>query len=203
MPGPGRPRDESIDRGVLEVAAKHLANHGYEGMSVVAIAAEAGTTRQALYRRWPTKADLAAAAVASMSDTGRRVSDDPFRDLVQELADFRKGVSRRGGLSMVGTMLQNTTDPDLRADYRKRLVEPRRSRLRAILQRGIDAGLLDADADLDGALTMLTGSWYGRGLASDQPLPRWPQRVAALTWRALGGEVPSRSSSRDPAAMAK
>jgi len=34
-------------------------------MSLAAVAQEAGTTRQALYRRWPTKASLAAAAVAA------------------------------------------------------------------------------------------------------------------------------------------
>jgi AcrR family transcriptional regulator len=190
MPGPGRPRDDSLDRTILEVAARQLADRGYEGMSVLSVASEAATTRQALYRRWPTKADLAAAAVASMTDSRHRRTDDPFKDLVRELADFRQGVSRPGGLSMVGTMLQTTTDAELRADYRTRIVEPRRSRLRTILERAVGAGLLDADGDVEGALTMLTGAWYGRALASDQPLTRWPERVAALVWRAMGGVVP-------------
>jgi AcrR family transcriptional regulator len=68
----GRPRDQSIDRRVLDVARRHLALHGYESMSVLAIADAAGTTRQAVYRRWPTKADLATAAIASMSRAAER-----------------------------------------------------------------------------------------------------------------------------------
>ena len=43
---------------MLKAAARHLAAYGYEAMSVAAVAEEAGTTRQALYRRWTGKADL-------------------------------------------------------------------------------------------------------------------------------------------------
>src|SRR6187431_1533226 len=51
----GRKRDASIDARVLKVAGRHLAAFGFEGLSLAAVADEAGTTRQALYRRWPTK----------------------------------------------------------------------------------------------------------------------------------------------------
>lgn len=64
----GRARDQQIDVRVLAAAKRHLARHGYDAMSVAAVAQEAGTTRQALYRRWPTKAELAAAAVDTIDD---------------------------------------------------------------------------------------------------------------------------------------
>ena len=162
-------------------------------MSLAAIAKEAGTTRQALYRRWPTKADLATAAIAAMSHAATRApSDDPFADLVRELEAFREGISRPDGVSMVGTMLLRSTEPQLVSLYRERIVQPRRARLLAILERGRDAGLLDADADLEAAVTMLTGSWYARSLASGQELPRWVERVAAIVWSGLGGHPPDR-----------
>lgn len=189
--GRGRPRDVDIDHRVLDIARRHLAQHGYEAMSLVAIADEAGTTRQALYRRWPSKADLATAAIEAMARADeRQPSDDPFADLVAELEAFRNGVSRPDGLSMVGTMLNSATDPELVALYRQRVVARRRARLRKILERARDSGLLDADADLDIALAMLTGNWYARALAGDPPPRRWPYRTAALVWRALGGQPP-------------
>ena len=191
MTTPGRPRDPSIDGAVLAAARRQLAERGYDAMSVTAVADEAGTNRQAVHRRWPTKADLAAAAVASLPDTARPTSGDPFADLVAELHDFRRGIARPDGLSMVGTMLQRTTDPDLRARYRARIVAPRRARLRAVLDRAAAQGLLAADADLDAAVPLLTGSFYGRALASDQPLARWAERTATLVWRALGGTPPT------------
>lgn len=185
----GRPRDADIDARVLAAAQHQLASEGYDAMSFVAVAEEAGTTRQALYRRWPSKADLATAAIAALAQAGAVApTDDPYADLVAELTAFRRGVSRPDGLSMVGTMLLSSTDPDLVALYRERIVAPRRARLRAILERGQDVGLLAADGDVEVALGMLTGSWYARALAGDRPPARWPERTAALVWRALGGE---------------
>jgi len=182
----------------MEVARRHLAQNGYEGMSLTAIAEEAGTTRQALYRRWPTKADLATAAVAAMSGTAERhPSEDPYADLVRELDAFRRGISRPDGVSMVGTMLLLSADPELVGYYRERIVAPRRARLREILERAKGQGLLADDADLDAALGMFTGSWYARALEGVRPLPRWAERTAAIIWRGLGGSAPA--GGMDPA----
>jgi AcrR family transcriptional regulator len=193
----GRSRDARIDARVLEAASRHLAASGYEAMSVAAVALEAGTTRQAVYRRWPTKAKLAAAALQHATDDAAVArSDDPYVDLVAELADFQRGVSRRGRLSLVGTMLQENTHPDLRARYQQRTVAPRRRRLRAILARARRLGLIDPDADLQVAVTLCTGSWYARALAGSPPPTRWPERTAALVWRAVGGRPPARAGGR-------
>ena len=189
--GVGRERDPDIDKRILAAARRQLSAHGYEAMSVAAVADEAGTTRQALYRRWPRKADLAAAVVTEMTDRAAGAqSASPFDDLVAELTNFQRGVSRTGRLSLVGTMLQDTTDPTVRSRYRADVVAPRRARLRAILERGVLDGQLDPDADLEVALTMCTGSWYGRALAGSPPPKDWPLRCAGLVWRSLGGAVP-------------
>jgi AcrR family transcriptional regulator len=185
----GRARDASIDDRVLAAAARQLAVSGYEALSVAAVAEEAGTTRQALYRRWPGKAELAAAALTGVADRSPATETaDPFADLVAELADFRRGVSRAGRLSLVGTMLQDSVDPDVRARYQARVIAPRRRRLRSILERAQQQELVDADADLEIAITMATGSWYARALAGDPPPRNWPRRTALLLWRAVGGE---------------
>lgn len=184
----GRARDAAIDARILAVAARQLSQSGYEGMSLAAVAEEAGTTRQALYRRWPGKAELAAAVVTSMADDGEAGTPaDPYAALVAELADFEQGVSRPGRLSLVGTMLQDTTQPDVLTRYRARVVAPRRARIRAILETARRNGLIDPQADLEVAVTMCTGNWYGRALAGDPPPPDWPARTATLVWRALGG----------------
>jgi len=155
------------------------------------VAHQAGTTRQALYRRWPTKASLAAAAVQAAADAEPEVSSqDPLADLVAELADFQRGVSRPGRLSLVGTMLQDSTAPELLARYRAQVIAPRRGRILAILQRAQQLGRIEPDADLEIAITVGTGSWYARALAGLPPPPDWPTRTAALVWRAVGGTVP-------------
>lgn len=187
---PGRPRDASIDDRVLEVARRHLAEHGYERLSLAAVAAEAGTTRPALYRRWPGKAELATAAIAALARADERPdTDDPLADLVAELEAFRRGVTRPDGLSLVGTMLQRGTDPRLLALYRERVVAPRRTRLRAVLERAIASGALPG-GDVELAVASLTGSFYALALAGAVPRD-WAQRAAAHAWRALGGAPPA------------
>jgi AcrR family transcriptional regulator len=186
----GRARDPEIDIRVLAVASRHLSSLGYEAMSVAAVAQEAGTTRQAVYRRWPTKASLAADALKAAADAGpEAASDDPLADLAAELADFQRGVSGAGRLSLVGTMLQDSTAPAARERYQAQVIAPRRRRLRAILERAQQLGLIEADADLEVAVTMCTGSWYARALAGDDPPGDWPARTAALVWRAVGGAI--------------
>lgn len=187
---PGRPRDPGIDAAVLAAARRHLAAQGYEAMSVAAVADEAGTTRQALYRRWATKADLATAAIAGLAEAEPRPdTGDPYADLVAELTAFHLGVTRPNGVSMVGSMLQDATDPELKALYRERIVTPRRTRLRRILRRGVEAGLLAPDADLDAAVAACTGSFYALHLTG-RAVPRtWPARTAAFVWRGAGGTV--------------
>jgi AcrR family transcriptional regulator len=187
----GRVRDPDIDARILAVAHRQLSAVGYEAMSLAAVAHQAGTTRQALYRRWPTKASLAAAAVQAAADAEPEVSSqDPLADLVAELADFQRGVSRPGRLSLVGTMLQDSTAPELLARYRAQVIAPRRGRILAILQRAQQLGRIAPDADLEIAITLGTGSWYARALAGLPPPPDWPTRTAALVWRAVGGTVP-------------
>jgi AcrR family transcriptional regulator len=197
---PGRARDPDIDARVLAVASRHLSALGYEAMSLAAVAQEAGTTRQALYRRWPDKASLAADALLAAADAHQEAaSASPLADLSAELADFQRGVSRPGRLSLVGTMLQDATAPEARARYQARVIAPRRARIRAILERARQLGMIDADADLEVAVSLCTGSWYARALAGQPPPENWPDRTAALVWRAVGGTIRPDDSGVRPA----
>jgi AcrR family transcriptional regulator len=188
---PGRARDPDIDVRVLAVASRHLSTLGYEAMSLAAVAHEAGTTRQALYRRWPDKASLAADALLAAAEAHpEAISASPLADLGAELTDFQRGVSLPGRLSLVGTMLQDATAPEARARYQARVIAPRRARIRAILEHARQLGMIDADADLEVAVSLCTGSWYARALAGQPPPENWPARTAALVWRSVGGIVP-------------
>ncbi|WP_345638020.1 TetR/AcrR family transcriptional regulator [Rugosimonospora acidiphila] len=188
----GRTRDTSIDLRVLAAARRQLSRDGYEAMSVASVAEEAGTTRQAIYRRWPTKADLAAAVVATIDDdvAAETAQADPFAALVAELTDFARGVSMPGRMSLVGAMLQESADPAVVTRYRAHVIAPRRARLTAIFHDAQRLGLIDPDADFTVAVTMCTGNWYGRALAGDDPPPDWPVRAATLVWRSVGGDPP-------------
>ena len=178
--GRGRPRDDAIDDAVLAATLEQLAVHGYEGLSLVAVARAAGTTRQAIYRRWRGKAELAVAAVAALPEAADlEPTGDHRADLRAELEAFRRGVLRPGGVSMVGTMLQDTVDADLRDAYREHLVVPRRRRLAAIVETAVADGALPAGTDVELVVASCTGTLYALALAG-RPVGRaWPERMVA------------------------
>jgi AcrR family transcriptional regulator len=200
LPG-GRPRDQAIDEAVLQAALQALAHDGLTGLSMTKVAASAGTTRTAIYRRWPTKTALAVAAVARLAQADRpAVTGDPFIDLVVELEHFRQRITEAGSLPLAGAMLADAAEPEVRRAYLDQVVAPRRTRFQALLQAGIDRGELPANADIEQAGTSLTGSWYAYQLAGIRPPDDWPLRAATFVWRGCGGTPPE--AARSPTAAA-
>jgi AcrR family transcriptional regulator len=190
-PGGGRPRDAAIDAAVLDAALRQLACHGFSGLSLTAVAAEAGTSRPAIYRRWPDKESLVVDAIARLAQVSPpEHGGDPFEDLVAELEHFRHCITEAAALPLAGLMLGDGVEPALRAHYHELIVVPRRARIRDCLQRGIDDGSLDPDADLAIAGTFLTGSWYSLAIAGVTPPKDWARRSATLVWRACGAGRP-------------
>jgi AcrR family transcriptional regulator len=173
---PGRPRSQAHDVAILEAALRLMERDGYARLSMEAVAAEAGTTKAAIYRRHASKAELATAALAFLRD--RRptpASDDPRADLIEELGRFRRGVERPHGMAMLGTVLAEEEHvPELIAAFRRDVVLPRRERLRAILERAT----LRPGLDVETAVNLAVGSYYAEYLARGRPRRDWAERVA-------------------------
>ena len=104
---------------------------------------------------------------------------DHRADLRAELEAFHRGVLRPGGVSMVGAMLQDATDDELRRAYRERLVAPRRRRLRTIVEAAIADGTLPPTTDVELAVASCTGTLYALALAGERPGRDWPDRMVA------------------------
>ena len=192
--GVGRPRDHALDESILRAARELLAEVGFDALSMLSVAQRAGTTRPAIYRRYPDKATLAIAAIASLADAiAPAGTGDHLADLTAELRTFRSGIASINGLALVATVLNDGTDPAVRTAYRASVVAPRRRRIAAILDAAHTAGRITAGAaDRRVAVTMCTGSWYAFALAGQQPPKNWPERTAALVWAAVGGTCVAR-----------
>jgi AcrR family transcriptional regulator len=113
----GRPRDPRIDAAVLRATVELLAETGYPGLLVSAIAERAGTSKPAIYRRWPSKAHLVHEAVfpigaaTAIPDTGSLPED--VREMVCRTRDFLSTPAAHAALpGLVGEM---AADPTLHA----------------------------------------------------------------------------------------
>jgi len=113
----GRPRDPRIDAAVLDATVELLAETGYPGLLVSAIARRAGTSKPAIYRRWPSKAHLVHEAVfpidaaTEIPDTGSLRHD--LREMVCRTMEVLSTPAARAALpGLIGEM---ATDPTLHA----------------------------------------------------------------------------------------
>jgi hypothetical protein len=78
--------------------------------------------------------------------------------------------------------------PRLMARYSETVVEPRREIIRSVLRRGMEAGDLRADLDVEIAMLSLTGTVMARG--KHDPAPASPGFAARVVDELLAGFLP-------------
>ena len=124
-PPSGRPRDPRIDRAVLTAAADLVEEVGYADLTIAAIAERAGTTKPAIYRRWPSKAHLVHEAVFPsgepelMPHTGTIAGD--LREMLRRTAEVWTAPAARA--AMPGLMGEISADPTLHSALLERFDE--------------------------------------------------------------------------------
>jgi hypothetical protein len=119
--------------------------------------------------RWPSKMDLAIAAVTSLYvDQPEATTGDVRADLVAHVRNVQR-VHATVGIGLTATVLgEQQSNPALIAAFRARAVRPSRQRARRILQAGIRRGHIRADVDVDVAVNLLVGALYAAYLAGDE-----------------------------------
>jgi AcrR family transcriptional regulator len=185
---PGRPREPHTDERILDAAFRLMAQQGFVRMSMDAVAAEAGVTKPTVYRRWPSKIELAMGALVAYCDNSRPpVVGETRTDLIAEMEHFRQAILRPYGMSLLGTVLAEEHEtPELLAAFRQYLVAPRRQALAAILEAARTRAELPADADLGLAVNMLVGTLYAQYLAATPFAEDWSARVVDAVLASLG-----------------
>jgi AcrR family transcriptional regulator len=165
QPRSGRPRDPQIDAAVLEATLAVLDDVGYGQLSIEQVARRAGSTKPALYRRWPGRPHLVLAALAS------RLGRVAVPDTGCTLCDLGDGIMlfvatfRRSRPDVLGSLLADCAgDPVLRADFMAVLFDPPRSAVAQMLDRAVAKGDLRDDIDRGLILDMLGSLVHYRAL---------------------------------------
>jgi len=187
---PGRPRSERADRAIIDAALSLFAESGAEGLCIEKVAARAGVGKATIYRRWPGKEDLLLDAIAALKEPlpaplGRSVRED----LIILLSAMRKEhADPRRAREFALLLGEGAKYPRLMARYQETVVEPRREVIRSVLRRGMAAGELRDDSDVEAVLFMLTGAVVIRGKAGPGSFP--PEFVERLVDELLYGLLP-------------
>jgi AcrR family transcriptional regulator len=194
--GPGRPRDRRLDDAIVAATYDLLAERGYGGLTLAAVAERAGTTTPAIYRRWSSKADLVLAAVF-------RTEGD---DVVADTGDLETDVR-----TMVRWSLEKFGNPAGRAALAGLLAEPAGARRGASDQLSVvwrrtgerlaaavahDEVRGDVDANLLMALlagpALLATSVFGAGATDDA----WVERISSVILDGVRPPGPEAATTR-------
>jgi AcrR family transcriptional regulator len=154
----GRPRSVEADNAIFGAVVALLPQTGLKGLSMEAVAKQAGVSKATVYRRWPSKEDLVMDVLAAIpppqldvEDTGSLLGDmDALAaQQIERLGDT--GIPRL----MPRLLSEAADDPEFLALARARLSQPMREVIAVLLQRAIERGELREDFDMDTATSIL------------------------------------------------
>jgi AcrR family transcriptional regulator len=192
-PPVGRPRSVEADAAIATAALAVLAESGFEGVTVEAVAARAGVARSTVYRRFPGKPELlvtvlahSCQAVVADPDTGTVVGDLEVIALGLQHALTQTDLGR----ALPAVIAASACHPDVAAAH-KAFVSRRRTVMLAAIRRGIERGEVAADVDPDTLADLVVGPIFHRRFTGPRPAPEaWIREVVA---RAVRGCAPSAS----------
>ena len=161
--GPGRPRSEAADRAILRAALEVFIDRGIDGASIEQIADTAGVARTTLYRRWSSKEELIAQAIAAARGTpeqravANRIGLTRLRGI---LADAIAEMLTRPDIEKMAARLIGSvpTCPKLMEIYWKKYMTPRREIIRGLLERARNERLIRADSDPELLMDLISGA---------------------------------------------
>lgn len=184
----GRPRNRAIDEAVLRATVELIGQSSYADLSLDTIAARAGTSKPAIYRRWRGKAHLVHEAVfpidatTEIPDTGSLESD--VREMIRRtLAVLSTPAARAALPGLVGEM---ASDPTLHTALLERfadiLVRGLTEHLQSAAGRGeLRAGVTATElAEAIAGMTLI--AMLTRGANIDE---EWVERTARLITKGI------------------
>lgn len=169
-------------RAVLDATLDELSAVGFLALSVERVAERAGVNKTTIYRRYPTKIDLTAAALLdrkqaafSLPDTGN-LRDD----LVALLVQGGTFMSEPRGKGLFRIMMSDRADPEV-AQLAQRLRREGEQSPRIVLQRAIARGELAAETDMGLLLHTLFGPLIHRIFIDGEPFhPHEAEKIADI-----------------------
>jgi AcrR family transcriptional regulator len=157
----GSRRDPAIDAAVLAATRTLLVERGYSATTIDLIAATAGVSRPAVYRRWSSKAQLVHEAV--FPDLGPRQPEDDFAAEIARLCSGAVRMYRDAAVreAIPGLMVDLRSDRRLRRVLSDRLEAAARSQLAAKVDDASAAGVARPGISADTLMDVIAGgAWY-------------------------------------------
>jgi AcrR family transcriptional regulator len=148
---------------VLEATLQTFAEQGYAGLTIEAVAARAGVNKTTVYRRWPSKAELLAAALLSLRDDEPDPPDTGSlrEDLLLLMRQVAARMATPTWRAIMQALLLGNADPELQA-IMQRMRDTRPAIPPAVIERAIKRRELPKGCDPDLIVAALLGPLHVR-----------------------------------------
>jgi AcrR family transcriptional regulator len=188
--GRGRPRDPGTDDRITRAAAELLLQRGFDRTTVDDVAARAGVGKATVYRRWPSKEDLAVAAMETLYSA--EMPEPDTGSIRTDLATSYRAVltfvnTPEGEAYLRTSIAESVRDGRIAALYRSS-TERREQQSRRTFEKAIARGEVRPDIDVDSAVQWLGGLLAIRAI-THRPMPRVDDAEVLVEFTLHGIEV--------------
>ncbi|BBZ10938.1 TetR/AcrR family transcriptional regulator [Mycobacterium branderi] len=163
---PWSPREIEL----LAVTLQLLQEHGYDRLTVDAVAATARASKATVYRRWPSKAEL---VLAAFIEGIRQVAVPPETgtlrgDLLRLGAVICQEIGQHAG-TIRAVLVETSRNPALNDVMQRQFVEQRRALIHHVLRQAVDRGEINEAAINDELWDLLPGYLIFRSIIPTRP----------------------------------
>ncbi|TMR92758.1 TetR/AcrR family transcriptional regulator [Nonomuraea basaltis] len=165
----GAAREAELLGAVLEV----LRETGYDRLTVDAVVARARASKQTVYRRWPSKAELVVAAFVNAVSRGPGDPDTgSVRGDLLALMDLLLDELAELGDVIVGLLGELGRNADLAAAMEEHYIGARRRSVLAVFERARARGEVSEEADVELVWQAGPAILFFKALVSREPVDR-------------------------------
>lgn len=154
----------------LAVTLRLLQQHGYEGLTVDAVAATARASKATVYRRWPSKAELVLAAfiegirqVAVAPDTGTLRGD------LLRLGQVIREQARTHASTIRAVLVEVSRNAALNEAMQHQFLNQRKALIQHVLRQAVERGEIDEAVISDELWDLLPGYLLFRSIMAGRP----------------------------------
>jgi AcrR family transcriptional regulator len=155
---------------LLAVTLQLLQEHGYDRLTVDAVAAAARASKATVYRRWPSKAEL---VLAAFIEGVRQVAVHPETGTLRGDLLHLGNLICRQACQQAGTMravlVEVSRHPALHDAMQHQFLDQRKALIQEVLRDAVLRGEIDAAAISDELWDLLPGYLIFRSIMQDRP----------------------------------
>jgi AcrR family transcriptional regulator len=163
---PWSPRETEL----LDVTLQLLQEHGYERLTIDAVAAMARASKATVYRRWPSKAEL---VLAAFVEGCRQVAVAPctgtLRGDLLRLGEVISQHARQQAATIRAVMVEVSRHPALHDAMQNQFLDQRKALIQEVLRQAADRGEIEHAVISDELWDLLPGYLIFRSIMPNRP----------------------------------